>query len=394
MRTYAWTAVWVGLLAFAGCGRKNEYQAPPPPPVQVAVPLRQSVSDYLEETGTTEAVAQVDVRARVRGFIDEVKFEPFTDVTEGQVLYVIEPRQYEAAVAAAEAAVAASHVKVDRAKIEFDRQTKMFEQNATPERNLVAAKADYDAAEAELLATEAKLDRDRLDLEYTQVKAPIAGRVAKTLIKKGNLVDGNEATQLTTIVNYDQIYANFFISEMQLLRLASEPGREGLRGSPTLEDKQSIKMFLGREVDEGFPFEGHFDSADLAVDQSTGTYQIRGIFANPDKTILPGLFVRIKIPGKEIENALLVPEYCLSSDQAGRFLLIVNGENVVERRDVVVGMKQRIGTTRFVVIEQGLQPDDRIVVNGLQRARPEAKVDPKPVDMLPTEATSSLEAKP
>jgi RND family efflux transporter MFP subunit len=369
----------------AGCTKQQDFIAPPPPEVQVARPLRQSVTYYVEETGTTEAVQQVDVRARVRGFIDQVKFEPFTDVAAGDVLFVIEPRQYEAAVDGSKANVDASQVAVDRAKIEYERQQQLFQQNATPERNLVAAKAEYDGALAALEAAKAELNRAELDLEYTQVRTPIAGRVGRALVKQGNLVDGAEATQLTTVVNYDQIYANFFISERQLLLLGQDPKREGLRRSPTLEDKQAIKMELARETDEGFPYEGHFDSAELAVDQSTGTYRIRGVFANPNKDILPGLFVRVRVPMGVLEDALLVPEYAFSSDQSGQFLLVVNSQDVVERRSVSTGAPQTIGTTPFLVVDSGLRDDDRVVVNGLQRARPGAPVAPQLVNLQPAE---------
>lgn len=250
----------VSLLLITGC-RKNEYQPPPPPTVSVAQPIRQAVTNYLEETGTTEAVERVEVRT------------------------------------------------------------------------------------------------------------PIAGRVGKTLIKAGNLVDGNEATHLTTVIQYDPIYANFNISERSLLRLMEQSPR---RGTKEIK-KGDVKILLRRAGDTGFPFEGHLDYADLAVDQSTGTYMIRGIFPNPDLAIVPGLFVRVRIPIGVQEAALLIPERAIGSDQAGKYVFVVNSENRVERRDIVVGVKY----TNMVVVEEGLDGEDWVITDGVQRSRPGAEVAPR-----------------
>ncbi len=367
-RAFVTSAVICVLLAI-GCGRRNEYEAPPPPPVTVVHPLQQTVTNYLEETGTTEAVEMVDIRARVTGFLEQVKFEPGTNIKQGDVLYVIEQRQFKAEVAAAGADLEAKQAALDKAEIEYEREQRMFEENATSERNVVRTKAERDGALATVDAAIAALDRAQLDLDYTEVSTPIDGRVGKTLVKLGNLVDGNEATHLTTVIQYDPIYANFNISERALLQLLAQMPAKDERQT----DHSQLKFYLQRADDQGFPFEGQFDYADLAVDQSTGTFAIRGIFPNPNDEIVPGLFVRIRIPIGTQENALLVPEQALASDQAGRYLLTVNSENMVERRNVTAGAKHG----NLVVIDEGLRPDDRVIIEGVQRARPGGEVDPQ-----------------
>jgi len=362
-----------------GCARQAEMPQREPPAVKVSRPLEQTVTDYLDETGTTEAVGLVDVRARVTGFLEQVNFEAGAKAQKGDVLYVIEPRPFIAARKAAEATRDAQKVELDRAEIEYQRELKLKERAATSDTDVVTARAERDAALATVAAAEAALDQANLDEEYTAVKAPISGRVGKTLVKLGNLVEGTAATHLTTIVSYDPIYANFNISERALLKLRKErPAGAGRI------DKEKVRILLGRATDPAFPFQGHFDYADLAVDQSTGTYAIRGIFPNPDLEIVPGLFVRIRVPIGEQDGALLVPELAIGADQAGRYVLVVDSQDVVERRNVTVGSKYRSDAPKFgdmVVIEDGLRADDRVVVSGVQWARPGGKVRPEPVEL-------------
>ena len=323
-------------LLMAGCTQSNQFQPPPAPETTVALPVQQTVTNYLEETGTTEAVEMVKIRARVKGFLEQVNFQPGTIVEKDQLLYLIEPRQYAAEVDAAKAQRAARQVERNRADIEFNRQKELFADNATSERNVVLAEAEFNAAIAAVDAAEAMLKQAQLNLEYTEVRAPFRGRVGKTLVKQGNLVGDSEATHLTTVMKYDPIYANFNISERTFLRMTDESTPQE-RANPRSQDDIDLPLYLARANDEGFPFEGHFDYAALEVDQSTGTFMIRGMFANPDLEIVPGLFVRVRIPIGVQEDALLVPERALGGDQSGRYLLIVNSENKVERRDVTVG---------------------------------------------------------
>ena len=362
-----------------GCAPKVQPPERELPTVKVSQPRQQTVTEFLEETGATEAVGRVDVRARLTGFLEQVNFEAGARVNQGDVLYVIEPRPFIAERKAAEATLQTQKVELNRAEIEYQRELKLKQRNASSDTELLAAQTERDAALAAIAAAEAALDQAKLDEEYTQVRAPISGRVGKTLVKLGNLVEKSAATHLTTVVSYDPIYANFNISERALLKLRERrsPGDENIV-------KEQIRVLLGRATDPGFPFEGHFDYADLAVDQGTGTYAIRAIFPNPNLDIVPGLFVRIRVLGGQREGLLFVPELAIGADQAGRYVLVVNPEDEVERREVTVGSKYRSGDSQFgdmVVVEEGLQPDDRVIIVGLQRARPGAKVRPEPVEL-------------
>lgn len=386
------STVAVCILIALGCSEANQYAPPPPPKVTVAKPLRQTVTDYLEETGTTEAVQRAEVRARVRGVLQSIHFQPNEFVKQGDLLYQIEPDEYQAARDAAAAQLEMQKVALQKADLEYERQKKLRAQNATSETNLVAAEAEFKGAQAAVAAAEATLAKAQIDLDYTQVRSPIDGQVDKTLVKVGNLVGDGEATHLTTVVSIDPIYANFNISELALLKLRADMNQEqrkrGMRDDDELEQmKQSVTLYLARAIDRDFPYAGHLDNWDLTVDQSTGTYRLRGIFDNPNLDILPGLFVRIRVPLEERKDALLVPEPAVLSDQQGRYVMIVNSENVVERRNVTPGTK--LG--EMIVIEEGLRPDERVVVNGIQRARPLAPVTPEEMQLSPPSTKEAVE---
>ncbi len=304
----------IGALVALGCKEPAELPKREPPTVRVSQPLAQTVTTYLEETGTTEAVQRADVRARVTGFLEQVKFEAGAEVAAGDELYVIEPAPFVAARMAAEADLEAMKVALTQAQIEYDRQLKLQQRNATSDTEIVAAEAKRDGAEAAVKVSEAALDQAKIEEDYTSVKAPISGRIGKTLVKQGNLVEKAGATLLTTIVNYDNIYANFNISERDLLTLMNRPREDGQK-----RDLKSVQVLLSRATDSGFPFQGHLDYADLAVDESTGTYAVRAVFPNPNEQILPGLFVRIRVVGRQ-KDVLMVPETAIRADQAGRHL--------------------------------------------------------------------------
>jgi len=372
------------VLTAVGCAKPNVYQEPPPPKVKVASPLIQAVTNYIEETATTEAVAKVEVRARVQGFLDSVNFEPGTEVGRGELLYAIEPQMYQARVASAEADVLAQQARLKKAQLEKERQERIRAQDpgATSEATVVAAQAEFDGADAAVKQAQALAKQAQIDLQYTQIVAPIEGRVGKTLVREGNLVgSGGEATLLTTIIDYDPIWANFNISERLLLELRDAMADDE---SGAVDNNKKIPIFLRRENDKGFPFEGHFDYADLAVDQSTGTFMIRGIFPNSERRILPGLFVTVRIPVSIQEQAILIPERAVTADQAGRFVLVVNTENEVERRTVTTGIK--VG--ELVVITEGLTAADTVITDGLQRARPGAKVTPERIELKSAKAAA------
>ena len=363
-----------GLHSITGCNQPNVYQEPPPPDVKVASPIVQTVTNYLEETATTEAVAKVEIRARVEGVVDSVNFEPGTDVNQGDLLYEIEPELYQARVESAQAELLTQEARLKKAEVDKNREEELQARKATSAAAVVAAQAEFEGAKAAVLQSQAQLKQAKIDQQYTKVVAPISGRVGKTLVKQGNLVGGGmNADLLTTIIQYDPIYANFNISERRLLELMDGVDKE----EDGTYDKKSIAIFLSRENDEDFPFEGHFDYADLSVDQSTGTFLIRGIFPNPTRKMFPGLFVSVRMPVGEQKDAILIPIRALGEDQAGEYVLVVNSENKVERRAIQSGMK--VGD--MMVVEEGLSADDTIVIDGLQRARPGAKVSPERIEL-------------
>jgi RND family efflux transporter MFP subunit len=367
----------------SGCGRGNEYVEPPPPKVTIAQPLEQEVIDYLEFTGTTRAFEEAEVRARVSGFLESMHFTPGAVVEEGDLLFIIDPREYEAQVHAAEAEVESAKAQLQRAKIELDRAQRLFEQKAGAEAEVVKWRGERDVAKAAVARAKAGLERARLDLSYTKVTAPITGRVSRNYVDLGNLVGESEPTLLTTVTRYDPMYVYFNLNERDLLKVLAmyreETKENNVDPATESERKAEIPLFLGLSTEEGYPHRGTYDFGESSVDPGTGTLQLRGVFPNPGPrpVLVPGLFTRLRMPIEERANALLVTERAIGADQSGRYLLAVNSEDVVEKR--LIRMGQLVDGLR--VIEEGLRPGEWVVVNGLQRARPGAKVAPERIDM-------------
>jgi RND family efflux transporter MFP subunit len=349
----------------------------------------QNVTDYLEFTGTLDASEQAEVVARVSGVLKSMHFEPGTPVTEGDLLFIIEPEEYQADLQAAQAELAAGESNYDRANIEYGRAQKLFKQKAGAEADVVKWRVEREIASAEILRAKAKIARAELNLGYTQVTAPFSGRVGRNLVDIGNLVGEGEATVLTEVTLYDPIYVYFNLNERDLLRVlkAIREDAEAKGLDPDDIDELEVPLYLGLANEEGYPHEGKYEYADSSVDPETGTLQLRGTFENSQQPprLLPGLFARIRMPTGERPDMPLVSERAIGNDQRGAYLMVVNTENVVERRSVKTG--QRIDG--LIVIEDGLQKDDRVVVNGVQRARPGRKVNPETIDMADL-ATSAL----
>lgn len=393
-------AVAVALVLPAiGCTRPaNEYVAPPPPGVTVMTPIKQTITRFVEENGETEAVGRAEVRARVRGFIEAIEFEPGQTVGVDTILYLIEDDEYQATVnsmtaevTAAEAAISVAKSQVltaqaeaDRASREFARQKTLRDQNSTSQTEYdqslaadeaakamrAAAQSAVDSAEAVLKQARANLEKANLNLSYTRVTAPIAGRVTKTDLKLGNLVE--VGAELAAVVDDSKIYANFSISDRQMLELRKARDATS-EGRVSQAEWSQVPVFLRRETDDGFPFEGRLNYVDQeGVKAATGTLSLRAVFDNAKGQLFPGLFVRVRMPVAEQPDALIVPARAVLQDRVGAFVLVAGQDDKVERRDVKVG-EQAEGWT---VIDDGLEEDDRVIVEGLQRARPGAPVQP------------------
>lgn len=378
-----------GVCLVAGCDRAAGPPAQPPAPVvTVSQPLQKEVSDYIEYTGTTSAIETVDVRARVKGFLQSVNFEPRAKVKKDQLLFVIDPSEYQAKCDQTIADLAARKAQLDLATYAFSRTDDLYNKGmgAEYERNTDMAKRDE--AKAAVAAAEANLAEAKLNLGYTQVTAPIAGRVSRNQVDVGNLVGAGQYTLLTTIVNDDFVYVYFDVSENDLLAL--ERTREQRTNTTTRPERLDAPAFLALADEVGYPHEGRIDFAETHLDTSTGTINVRAIFANPKGDLLPGLFARIRIPIRKPRQMLMVSERALGSDQGQRYLLVVNEKDQVEYRRVKVGRLDE----GLRVIEEGIGPKDWVIVSGLQRARPGTTVSPQQAAMSATPEASTRPAVP
>jgi RND family efflux transporter MFP subunit len=356
--------------AVSGCGTPTAPVAAPPKPPEVVVtlPVVRQVTDYEDFTGRTEAKAAVEVRARVTGYLERVLFKEGTEVKQGDPLFEIDPRPYQAELQRAEATLAQSQARLRRCERDLKRANDLLPQNAISQDDFDQISGDRDEAAAAVKLAEASRDLAQLNLSFTRVTAPITGRISRQLIDPGNLVKADE-TALTTIVSMDPIYAYFDQDERTLLRVR----RLVRAGVLKTIQESAVPVLLGLVDEEGFPHEGRIDFADNRVDAMTGTLRLRGVFANPQRMLSPGLFVRIRLPIGAPHAAVLVSDQALGTDQGQSFVYVVNSKNEVVHHTVTVGPLE--GGLR--VIEQGLAKDERVIVNGLQRVRPGVKVAPR-----------------
>jgi RND family efflux transporter MFP subunit len=358
------------VVVLAACGQDNRYVAPPPPKVTVAVPVQQPVTRYLELTGSTGAVNSADLVARVSGFVQEVSYSDGALVKKGTLLFTIEPEPYDVKLQQAKAAEAGAQASAKQTQAEFDRQARLVTTQAASQAAYDQALANRDSAQANLLQAQANTKLAALNNDYAHVKAPFDGIVTARQVSVGEFVGGTATpTVLANIVQADPIYVNFNISEQDVLRLRAEIARRGL----TRDDLMKVPVEVGLQTETGYPHAGTFDYAAPTVNSSTGTLAARAIFANPERMLLPGYFVRVRIPVEQQPSALLVPDVALGSDQGGRYVLVVDKDNVVEQRKVSVGPL----VEGLRVIDTGLAAGDRVVVAGVLRAVPGQKVDPQ-----------------
>lgn len=355
--------------ALAGCEQKNTYVAPPPPKVDVATPVQRTITRYLEATGNTAPIKSVDLVARVQGFLQSIDYQDGTFVKQGTTLFTIEPDTYKLKLEQAQAAEAGAQASLRQAEADFKRQTDLVQRQAVSQATLDTSTATRDNAQANLQQAQVNTRLAQVNYGYTKVTAPFDGIVSTHLVSIGELVGVSSPTQLATIVAMDPIYVNFNVNEQDVLRIRAEAQRRGM----TAADLKSLPVEVGLQTETGYPHEGHLDYAAPTVNQATGTLPVRGIIPNEKRVLLPGYFVRVRVPVDQQKDALLVPDTALGSDQGGRYVLVVNSDNNVEQRKVQIGPVDN----GLRVIESGLKPDDRIVIAGLLRVIPGQKVDPQ-----------------
>jgi len=356
------------IVGLSGC-EQNSFVPPPPPKVDVGLPLQKTITRFLEATGNTAPIKTVDLVARVQGFLQSINYQDGTFVKEGTALFTIEPDTYKLKLEQAQAAEAGAQASLKQAEADFRRQSDLVQRQVVSQATLDTSTATRDNAQANLQQAQVNTRIAQVNYGYTHVAAPFDGIVSAHLVSVGELVGASSPTQLATIVQLDPIYVNFNVNEQDVLRIREEARRRGM----TASELRQLPIEVGLQTDSGFPHKGNLDYAAPTINQSTGTLPVRGVLPNPDRVLLPGYFVRVRVPFDQQQNALLVPNVALGSDQAGRYLLVVNSENVVEQRKVQTGPVE--GDLR--VIESGLKPDDRVVIAGLLRAIPGQKVDPQ-----------------
>jgi RND family efflux transporter MFP subunit len=352
----------------------EQQQAPPPPPppqVTVSQPVARDVIEWDAYTGRLEAVEAVEVRARASGYLQSVHFTDGAMVQEGTLLFVIDPRPYQAELNRAQAELEQAIARFKRTLKDYARAKQLLRSRAISQEEVDTRLADQREANEAVQAAHAAVDAARLDVEFTQVKAPISGRISRHLVTEGNLITGGTAdsTLLTKIVSLDPIYGYFEVDERSYLQY-KRLWRHGMRPD---DHDEKITVSLGLANETGFPHQGHLDFIDNRLDPDTGTMTGRAIFPNPNLALIPGLFARIHLPGSGRYEALLLPDEAIGSDQTQRFVLVVNDQNTVEYRQIEPG--PMIDGLR--VVRHGLQPADRVIVNGMQRVRPGAKVAPQ-----------------
>jgi len=386
MRRNITRLMWVAMVFATGCEERNTYVPPPPPQVMVSQPVHQRVSEYLEFTGNTQAFNSVQLVARVQGYLEKVFFHDGDSVKKGQPLFLIQQDTYLARLKQAKAQVLQQQASLNHAQTELDRFGGLVRQHAAAQTDVDNWRFERDNARAAVVAAEANRDLAKLDLDYTKVVAPFDGRIDRRLKDPGNLVGAGEFTPLAQINQIDPIYVYFTINETDLLRVIKQTSI-----GPGEAEKMKIPASLALSGEKGYPHQGYLDFTAISVTPTTGTLLLRARYPNADGTILPGLFARVRLLVVNSEKmALVVPEAAIGYDQLGSYLLVVDDNNVVERRPVKLGIQADDNR----VIEEGLSDQDWVIVTGLLRAIPGNTVKPIRKPLTETENKGDVSATP
>ncbi len=372
-RLKSWIAIaLVAALAASGAA-SAQTTTPAPPSVTVSPPLQKEITEWDQFTGQFQAVDFVEIRARVAGYLTEIHFQDGQTVKKGDLLFVIDPRPYEAALASMRAQLSQAEAQVDLAQVQLKRSTELRKRDFEPASSYDQRVSDLKVATAAVEAAKAGIRTAELNVEFTRIIAPMAGRISRHQVSIGNLITGGEggtATLLTTIVSLDPIYFNFDMSESDYLAY-QRATEKGLMRS-TRDNTVAVSLHLTDE--KGWPHEGRMNFVENRVDRSSGTIRVRAVFPNPNLLFTAGQFGRIRIPGSEPYKAILIPDAAVVTDQSRKMVLTVNDENVVVPKIIRPGPSYE----GLRIVRSGLLPTDKVIINGLMRARPGTKVAPKP----------------
>ena len=365
---------FLGLLALGvfGCGQKPGSQAPPPPTVLAAKPVRKEIVEWQYFTAQTQAVDTVGIIPRVTGYIDNILFKEGDVVNFGDLLYLIDPRPYQAALDQAKGQLeqAIAQQKLDNANLE--RAKDLLAKKVIAQQDFDTTASQKYVADAQVVASQAAVESAQLNLDFTRIHAPLHGRIGAQLVNRGNLVQAN-ATQLTTVVSIDPIYANFYVDQASFMRY-----QEAVKaGQAPKTIVGSLPVWLQLETEQGYPHEGVIDFVNNAFDPSTSTLQVRGRFPNPDGFLLPNAFGTVRVAGSPKYEGILVADQAINFDQDQKYVVIVQPDGLtryqrVETGPIVDGLR---------VIRSGLQGDETVIVEGAAKVRPNSKVSAEPVDM-------------
>lgn len=363
-----------GVGVWIGCEKKTP-PPPPPPEVVVATPIRHTITRYAYFTGRTDSVADVDLRARVKGFLKSVHFQEGGTVKRGQVLFEIDPQEYEADLHKAKADWQAAIAKMETEKFNYERMKDAHRKGVATDMEYADAKGKYDQSVAAVAQYKAAWELANINLGYCSVMSPVTGKASKRYVDVGNLVGSGDATLLATVVQQDPMYVYFDVDEKNWLRITTHNAKEALEDESAARQQQETRTVFqaGVSDSEDYQYSGLLDYASNKVDPNTGTIEVRGILPNPDLVLLPGMFARVRIPYDRAPDAMLIPDTAVGFDQTGNYVYVVNDRNLVEHKVIEIG--EKVGHLREVT--KGLNEKDRFILQGLLRARPGRKVSPK-----------------
>ena len=356
-----------------GCGEAQKQGGMPPPAVTVDEPIKRTVFDYDEYVGRFTAINSVEVRARVSGYLDKLHFKDGQVVKQGDLLFTIDKRPFQNTLDQARANLVQAQSNVSFTESDYTRGQQLVRDKTITDQTFEQRAQAFRNAKASVSANEASVRQAELDLDFTELRAPINGRIGDRRVSTGNLVTGGTAgntTLLATIVSTDPIYFEFTFDEASYLRYE----RLSKSGQDIASRNGSVQVALKLIDENDFDHEGRMDFVDNVIDRSTGTIRGRAVFSNPNEVFTPGMFARVRVPGSPPYEALLVPDAAIGTEQARRYVMVIDAQDTARQRYVTLG---QLTSDNLRVIKDGIGPDDRIVVSGLMQARPGQKVRPE-----------------